>query len=57
MSQALRDEVVGRIDDDRDLLAETCLELGNTFGPCGHEKPVADAVSRWYDRWVAGGRR
>src|ERR671918_371559 len=46
----LGEEVLGRIDADRELLAETCLDLGNTFGPCGHEQPVADAVSAWYDR-------
>ena len=43
-------EVFERIDADRELLAETCLELGNTYGPCGHEQPVADAVSAWYER-------
>ena len=46
----IRDEVFERIDADRELLAETCLELGNTYGPCGHEQPVADAVSAWYER-------
>ena len=46
----LRDQVFGLIDADRELLAETCLELGNTYGPCGHEQPVADAVSAWYER-------
>lgn len=46
----LRREVFECIDADRELLAETCLELGNTYGPCGHEQPVADAVSAWYER-------
>ena len=45
-----RNEVFDLIDADRELLAETCLELGNTYGPCGHEQPVADAVSAWYER-------
>ncbi len=43
-------EVFEHIEADRELLADTCLELGNTFGPCGHEQPVADAVSAWYER-------
>ncbi len=47
---ALRDSVFELIEADRELLAETCLELGNTYGPCGHEQPVADAVSAWYGR-------
>jgi acetylornithine deacetylase/succinyl-diaminopimelate desuccinylase-like protein len=51
VAEDLAEEVLGRIDADRELLAETCLELGNTFGPCGHEQPVADAVSAWYDRY------
>ena len=47
---ALRDRVFDLIEADRELLAETCLELGNTYGPCGREQPVADAVSAWYER-------
>jgi acetylornithine deacetylase/succinyl-diaminopimelate desuccinylase-like protein len=50
VSDNLRDEVLGRVDEQRELLAETCLELGNTLAPCGHEQPVADAVSNWYER-------
>ena len=46
----LQAEVFKRIKADRELLAETCLELGNTYAPCGHEQPVADAVSAWYER-------
>lgn len=46
----LRRRVFECIDADRELLAETCLELGNTYGPCGHEQPVANAVSVWYER-------
>ena len=46
----LRSRVFELIEADRELLAETCLELGNTFAPCGHEQPVADAVSAWYER-------
>ena len=42
--------VLDNIDASRELLAETCLELGNTYGPCGHEQPVADAVTAWYKR-------
>ena len=47
---ASRDAVFDQIDADRELLADTCLELGNTYAPCGHEQPVADAVSAWYER-------
>ena len=45
-----RREVFELIEADRELLAETCLELGNTYAPCGHEQPGADAVSAWYQR-------
>lgn len=45
-----RREVLERIDDSKELLAELALELGNTMAPVGHEKPVADAVSAWYSR-------
>jgi len=41
----LRQEVLGRIGESRELLAEACSELGNTYAPLGHEQPVADAVS------------
>lgn len=54
---ALRDAVFEVIDADRELLAETCLELGNTFAPCGHEQPVADAVSAWYERHGVAARQ
>ena len=47
---SVKREVFECIDADRELLAETCLELGNTYGPCGHEQPVANAVSVWYER-------
>ncbi len=50
VSQDLREEVLGRIQDSGELLAELCLELGNTFAPVGHEQAVADAVSAWYGR-------
>ena len=50
VSDDLRHEVLGRIDEGKELLAETCLELGNTCAPTGHEQPVADAVSAWYSR-------
>ena len=44
-------QVLENIEASRELLADTCLELGNTYGPCGHEQPVADAVTAWYDRY------
>ena len=50
VTDTVREEVMACIERDRELLADTCLELGNTFGPCGYEQPVADAVSAWYAR-------
>jgi acetylornithine deacetylase/succinyl-diaminopimelate desuccinylase-like protein len=50
VTEDLRQEVLGYIVESRELLAETCLELGNTFAPAGQEQPVADTVSNWYRR-------
>jgi len=51
VTKDLLQEVLGHVDENRELLAETCLELGNTFAPVGREQPVADAVSSWYRRY------
>jgi acetylornithine deacetylase/succinyl-diaminopimelate desuccinylase-like protein len=50
VTKDLQLKVLGHIDENRELLAETCLELGNTFAPVGHEQAAADAVSSWYSR-------
>ncbi len=50
VSDDLCHEVLGRIDEGKELLAETCLELGNTDAPLGHKQPVAGAVSAWHSR-------
>lgn len=44
----LRRNVLQRIDESKEVLAELALDLGNTFAPCGYEQPVADKVSEWY---------
>ncbi len=46
----LRQEVLGRRGESRELLAEARLELGNTDAPLGHKQPVAGAVSAWHSR-------
>lgn len=46
---ALR-EVLDRVDDAREDIAELCLVLGNTYGPFGYEAATATEVLRWYDR-------
>lgn len=50
VSESLRQEVLDYLDQNRELIAETSLELGNTFAPLGYEKAVADGVSDWYAR-------
>lgn len=50
IAESLQQEVLGYIDEHRELLAETCLELGNTFAPVGYEQALSDVVSAWYDR-------
>src|SRR5215208_4550838 len=41
-------EVLRRIDEARQDLAELALDLGNTYGPFGNEAPVASKVHAWY---------
>lgn len=45
----LVEEVLGRIDDSVEELAELALSLGNTYGPVGNEEPTARQVKEWYD--------
>jgi acetylornithine deacetylase/succinyl-diaminopimelate desuccinylase-like protein len=42
------DEILGRIEDSREDLAELALRLGNTFAPWGSERRLADEVLSWY---------
>lgn len=44
----LVEEVLGRIEESRDDLAELALALGNTYGPLGNEEPTARRVHEWY---------
>jgi acetylornithine deacetylase/succinyl-diaminopimelate desuccinylase-like protein len=46
--QTVVDEVVGRIEDSREDLAELALRLGNTYSPWGSERLLADEVLAWY---------
>ncbi len=41
-------EVLSRIDESREDLADVALRLGNTYGPLGNEEPTARAVNEWY---------
>ncbi|MCZ6877358.1 MAG: peptidase dimerization domain-containing protein [Acidobacteria bacterium] len=50
ITKGLREEVLDRIEESKESLADLCLELGNTFAPVGHEQPLADAVSAWYSQ-------
>jgi acetylornithine deacetylase/succinyl-diaminopimelate desuccinylase-like protein len=40
-------EILTRIDDAREEIAELALRLGNTFGPVGNELPTARVVHEW----------
>lgn len=40
-------EVLGRIDESREEIADLALLLGNTFGPVGHELATAQVVHEW----------
>ena len=45
---ALVTEILSRIDESREDLAELALRLGNTYGPLGNEEPTARAAHEWY---------
>lgn len=40
-------EILGRIDESREEIAELALRLGNTYGPVGHERATAEVVHEW----------
>jgi acetylornithine deacetylase/succinyl-diaminopimelate desuccinylase-like protein len=42
------DEVLGRIEESREDLAELALRLGNTYSPWGSERILAEEVLAWY---------
>lgn len=50
MSQSVTmvDEVLGRIEESREALAELALRLGNTYSPWGEERRLAEEVLAWY---------
>jgi acetylornithine deacetylase/succinyl-diaminopimelate desuccinylase-like protein len=43
------EDVLRRIDDDREALAALALRLGNTYSPVGRERAVAEEVQLWYE--------
>lgn len=46
-------DVLNRIDEAREEIAELALHLGNTFAPTGDELAVAQSVEGWYrDRGI-----
>jgi acetylornithine deacetylase/succinyl-diaminopimelate desuccinylase-like protein len=47
-SSAVIEEVLGRIDESREALAELALRLGNTYSPWGEERRLAEEVLAWY---------
>lgn len=49
MDASARD-VLGRIEDAREEMADLTLELANTYAPVGYEQPVAEVVDSWYQR-------
>ncbi len=42
------EEVLARIDESYEDLADLALRLGNTYGPVGNEEPTARQVHDWY---------
>jgi acetylornithine deacetylase/succinyl-diaminopimelate desuccinylase-like protein len=42
------EEVLARVEDSREDLAELALRLGNTYSPWGSERLLADEVLAWY---------
>jgi hypothetical protein len=41
------EDVLARIDDSREDLAELALRLGNTYSPWGSERLLAEEVLAW----------
>jgi acetylornithine deacetylase/succinyl-diaminopimelate desuccinylase-like protein len=50
------DEVLARVEDSREDLAELALRLGNTYSPWGSERLLADEVLAWYREQGLGAR-
>lgn len=48
MNDRVIDDVLQRIDGNREGLAELALRLGNTYAPVGQERAVAEEVQAWY---------
>lgn len=46
--ESVATDVLGRIDEAREDLAELCLDLANTYAPFGYEAPVAQRIHTWY---------
>ncbi len=49
MENEIVEDVLRRIEEDREGIAELALRLGNTFSPVGRERAVAEEVHLWYD--------
>jgi acetylornithine deacetylase/succinyl-diaminopimelate desuccinylase-like protein len=48
VAMGVAEDVLGRIDDSREDLAELALRLGNTYSPWGSERLLAEEVVAWY---------
>ena len=48
MTVSLISEILSRIEESREDLADLALRLGNTYGPLGNEEPTAREVHQWY---------
>ena len=46
--QSIVQDVLGKIEEARDDIAELALRLGNTYGPVGMERATAEQVHQWY---------
>ena len=46
----LFDKVIGVIDQDRQVLIDLCLNLGNLPDVSGHERPVGEAAVAWLEQ-------
>ena len=48
VAMGIVDEVLARVEDSREDLAELALRLGNTYSPWGSERLLAEEVRQWY---------
>ena len=44
----MTEDVLARVEDSREDLAELALRLGNTYAPWGSERILAEEVVDWY---------